>query len=65
MSRPELKYDTPYNRYQRDLEQPGFTRDPAQAQVVDQLQALFEALVEQGVPKTGLSGLWERLRRRV
>ncbi|UZJ44832.1 cell division protein ZapE [Marinimicrobium sp. C6131] len=63
MSRPELEHDTPRHRYQRDLEQPGFTQDPAQARVVDELQALFEVLVERAAPNAGLSGVWSRLWR--
>lgn len=36
---------TPRERYQRDLQAPGFERDPAQAEAVEHLQSLYEALI--------------------
>lgn len=36
---------TPWERYQSDLQQPGFQRDAAQEMVVSQLQDLYERLV--------------------
>jgi len=36
---------TPLERYQQDLQMPGFERDPAQADAVNHLQALYDALV--------------------
>ncbi|MGQ9426163.1 cell division protein ZapE [Gilvimarinus sp. F26214L] len=45
---------TPKERYQSDLLQPGFLPDPAQEQVVDHLQDLYERLVRRPEPKRGL-----------
>src|SRR5690606_18071719 len=36
---------SPQERYRRDLERPDFRRDPAQAQAVELLQALYQELV--------------------
>ncbi|MDX1589994.1 MAG: cell division protein ZapE, partial [Oleiphilaceae bacterium] len=36
---------TPRERYQRDLQTPGFEKDPAQADAVEHLQSLYESLV--------------------
>ena len=37
---------SPRERYERDLQKPGFERDPAQSEAVDHLQSLYQALVE-------------------
>lgn len=37
---------TPRERYQQDIGRPGFQGDPAQAHAVEQLQALYELLVQ-------------------
>lgn len=38
---------TPWSRYQADLEQPGFSHDPAQEDAVKALQSLYDQLVVQ------------------
>lgn len=57
---------TPRERYERDLQQPDFVRDPAQAEAVEWLQGLHERLVSATAtePGSGLSGWWRRLRQR-
>ena len=37
---------TPWQRYQKDLERPDFHKDPAQADAVQRLQTLYDKLVE-------------------
>jgi len=56
-----LATDDPWQRYQRDLAQPGFVHDPVQEQVVRELQALHTALV-QAQPRNRLAQWWQ-LRR--
>lgn len=52
---------TPWQRYSQCLEQGGFTRDPAQDQAVQQLQALHDRLRQQQTP----GAFWKKwLRRR-
>nr|WP_020210194.1 cell division protein ZapE [Gilvimarinus chinensis] len=51
---------SPRQRYERDLELPGFHSDASQEQAVAELQALYEALAE--TPKQ--PSLWKRLRGR-
>ena len=41
----EAPHLTPRERYARELRNPGFTPDPAQARAVEALQAVYEALV--------------------
>lgn len=45
---------TPLKRYQRDLELPGFVRDPAQENAVQHLQRLYDDLVQQRASAGGL-----------
>lgn len=56
-----ISSDSPKARYERDLAREGFERDAAQANAVDHLQALFEALIaaDRG------ANLWQRLLNRV
>lgn len=57
---------TPLERYQADLQQPGFVQDSAQRQAVEHLQKLYEQLVtaEQSTQQPGLAqkliGKWMR-----
>lgn len=37
---------TPWQRYQEDLERPDFHKDPAQVDAVQRLQTLYDKLVE-------------------
>lgn len=53
---------TPWERYQRDLTERGFSADPAQQKAVARLQALYEELVD---AQGRQSGVAERLRRRI
>ncbi|MGD8174609.1 cell division protein ZapE [Marinimicrobium sp. ARAG 43.8] len=53
----------PRARYENDLQRPDFTRDPAQAVVVDALQSLYEALLAEKSPGV-LHQWWRRLRGR-
>lgn len=55
----------PQARYERDLARPDFSRDPAQARVVEALQSLFEALVVDAANDGGLKGFFRRLRGRL
>lgn len=55
--------DGPRARYERDLVRPDFSRDEAQARVVEALQGLFEALVADAASSGGLKGFFQRLRR--
>jgi cell division protein ZapE len=52
---------TPWERYQADLQQPGFSRDPAQEAAVRLLQDVFERLVQQEQRR---SAWWQWWRRR-
>jgi len=52
---------TPWERYQADLQQPGFSRDPAQETAVRLLQDVFERLVQQEQRR---SAWWQWWRRR-
>ncbi|HEY3699354.1 MAG TPA: cell division protein ZapE [Spongiibacteraceae bacterium] len=56
---------TPLERYQADLQKPGFARDTAQEMAVRHLQQLFEQLVaaEAGTAASLLSNWLEKLRR--
>ncbi|WP_111641176.1 cell division protein ZapE [Marinimicrobium alkaliphilum] len=55
--------DGPQRRYERDLESGNFTRDPAQAEAVEHLQRLYEALVAGDRRRPGpLARAWQRLR---
>jgi cell division protein ZapE len=57
---------TPWQRYQQDLESEGFSHDPAQAAAVRELDALFQRLVARHRERQRLSGrLARRLKRRV
>jgi|TARA_R100000657_G_C4676426_1_gene122502 cell division protein ZapE len=62
--RPESGVNTaqqsPWGRYQADLQQPGFSRDPAQETAVRHLQDLFERLLAR---EARSGGWWRRLRR--
>lgn len=51
---------SPWGRYQADLQQPGFSRDPAQEAAVRQLQDLFERLLA----REARGGGWLRRLRR-
>jgi cell division protein ZapE len=54
---------SPRERYQRDLQRPGFVRDEAQARAVERLQDLYERLLNQPVVETdGVKGWWNRVR---
>ena len=54
---------SPWQRYQRDLLQENFSRDPAQEQAVLLLQDLYERLiVAQQVTTVGLAGLLRRFK---
>lgn len=55
----------PWQRYQADLERPGFTHDSAQELAVKQLQALYEALLQQPQPSRlqRLAGRFRKLQR--
>lgn len=53
----------PWQRYQADLERPGFSPDPAQARAVQHLQAVYEALLQQPPPSSRLQRLAERFRK--
>jgi cell division protein ZapE len=44
-------YDTPLDRYQRDLQNDGFLKDSAQQRGVERLQQLFDELVELHRPR--------------
>ncbi|MBK8970240.1 MAG: AFG1 family ATPase [Hahellaceae bacterium] len=60
---------TPLEKYKRDLEQPGFTYDPAQEMAVEKLQLLYERLLQsmQTASRTrrgGVMALASRLRRK-
>lgn len=57
---------TPWQRYQQDLENEGFSHDPAQAAAVRELDALFQRLVGRHRERRSLPGrLARRLKRRV
>ena len=51
----------PRGRYQRDLERPDFRHDPAQANAVDALQALYEQLLATPDPTKGWAARVRRL----
>lgn len=53
---------TPRERYQSDLQQPGFQYDPAQEKVVSQLQDLYERLVLRHQAASRQKFSWARLR---
>ncbi|SMF51206.1 cell division protein ZapE [Alteromonadaceae bacterium Bs31] len=56
--------ETPLNRYQADLVTSGFSKDPAQQQAVERLQALYDTLIDshdQSDWATG-SDFWRRAR---
>lgn len=46
MSSETTAQQTPWQRYQKDLENPDFHKDPAQADAVQRLQTLYDKLVE-------------------
>lgn len=52
---------TPWARYQADLEQPGFSHDPAQEDAVKALQTLFDQLLAQRESEKKLTGRLGRL----
>lgn len=54
----------PRGRYQRDLERPDFRHDPAQAQIVEALQALYEELLATPDPSRGWATRLRRALRR-
>jgi cell division protein ZapE len=54
---------TPWQRYQADLQRPGFSRDPAQENAVRHLQALYDALINQREP-SAFERLVDKLRKR-
>lgn len=51
---------SPLARYQQDIDERGFSYDPAQQQAVEYLQALYEKLVE--AESEPPSGVWSRIR---
>jgi len=53
--------ETPMERYRRDLEREDFTHDPAQANAVEHLQRLYDALVAspEPSPPSALAGGWK------
>jgi cell division protein ZapE len=56
----------PLQRYQADLQKPGFTRDSAQQMAVEHLQRLYDALVaaeREAQTKTALASLLEKITR--
>lgn len=55
---------TPLQRYEQDIEEHGFARDPAQAGAVAALDDLFSRLEERRTRGRGLGGALARLRRR-
>ena len=61
-ARRQVTQWTPRERYEQDLQAPGFERDPAQELAVSHLQRLYEELVE---VENRRVGAWERLRRRL
>ncbi|WP_108125905.1 cell division protein ZapE [Saccharospirillum mangrovi] len=52
---------TPWARYQADLEQPGFSHDPAQEDAVKALQSVFDQLLAQQETQKKLTGRLGRL----
>ncbi len=54
---------TPWQRYQADLEREGFSHDPAQEAAVRLLQDLYERLVARRQAASNLKTVWRRLRR--
>lgn len=50
------KNQSPRERYEADLADPGFQRDPAQAEVVDALQSIYDRLIGNPTVSTGLFG---------
>ncbi len=53
----------PRERYERDLGQPDFVRDEAQARAVEHLQDLYDRLLREPVVETdGVRGWWNRVR---
>lgn len=54
---------TPWLRYQADLERDGFSHDPAQEAAVRLLQDLHERLLSRRYESRSLAGMWRRLRR--
>src|SRR5690625_7731688 len=62
MSIQSLSCMNPWQRYQADLERPGFSHDPAQERAVQHLQAIYEALQRQPQPNA-LQRLTARLRQ--
>lgn len=57
---------TPIEKYQQDLQRPGFARDPAQEMAVRKLQDLYERLIRDQAErqKGGLGKLAAKLRRK-
>lgn len=55
---------TPWQRYQKDLENPDFHKDPAQADAVQRLQTLYDKLVEAESERTkAMTKLRRRLKK--
>jgi cell division protein ZapE len=52
---------SPAQRYQKDLEQGGFSYDPAQEHAVSYLQSLYERLIDDGVSSAPKNGLMAKL----
>ena len=55
-----MPHFSPKQRYEEDLAKPGFQPDVAQAQAVNQLQDLYDRLIEREINRRGLTA---RLRR--